>query len=424
MGLAQGPTATVPRAEGGFGYTGLGEKRGIMPKRKRPRRKVSDNPRRYRVLAEQPYSVLLESPASFQVGVGSYECTVYFKPAQADPSHQRTQGGALVQIEYVSAENDMLRAAALGIQLIEDVSAGLAVVTGIPFGGVTFIQLLDLTGPDRTPFLFSVTPYHLHSNEPISDAQLSYLRGMLAHWDGLPRGERLRRAASLYRRALRQEDDLSAFQYSYMGLEALEPLLAEQHGVSAGVEESQGKCKKCGQEYVRRRTVLSGVRAYITGGTDSKSKHADRQSEWKLINDLRQKQVHSLEDLEDLYSEARSALPAAAHFLHDAICCLSHQHNLESPAFSMPRGERQIVFQGIAEPAIPDSLEQCRPIVEFKALEWTPHKEYRYVPELRFCHNRPGCDVGGRFFWLLAPVRLASEDDLVPADFETGEESV
>jgi hypothetical protein len=376
------------------------------------------------VLAEQSYSVLLENPASFQVTVGSHPCTVFFKPAQLDPSRQRTQGGALVHAEYVSDESDMLRAAALGIRLVEDVSAGLAVVTGVPFGGVTFIQLLDVTDPDRTPFLFTVTPYHLHSNEPISDPQLSCLQGMLAHWDGLPRGGRLRRAASLYRRALQQQDDLSAFQYNYMGLEALEPLLAEQQGVSAGVEETKGKCQKCGEEFVKRRTVLNGVRTYIRGGTRSEVKYPDREHEWKVINDLRQKQVHSLEDLEDLYSDARSILPAVAHFLHDAICCLSHEHSLESPEFSLVRGARQMIFKGTAEPAIPDSVEECRPIVELQPLKWTAHPEHGYIPEIRFLHNRPGVSIGGQFFWLSAPLELASEADLEGADFETGDESV
>lgn len=383
-----------------------------------------DNPRRYRVLAEQSYSVLLESPAPFQVTIGGYPCTVFIKPAHLDPSRQRAQGGALVHLEFTSDEGDILRAAALGTRLIEDVSAGLAVVTGVPFGGVRFIQFLNLTDPDRTPFLFAVTPYHFHSDKPINDAQLSCLRGMLAHWDGLPRGGRLRRAANLYRRALQQQDDLSAFQYSYMGLEALEPVLAEQQGVTAGVEESKGRCRKCGEGFVKRTTVLNGVRAYIRGETSSEPTSPNREREWKLINDLRQKLVHSLEDLEDLYSGARSILPAIAHFLHDAICCLSHEHNLESPEFSLPRGARQVVFEGTAEPAIPDSLEECRLVVAFQELRWAVHREHGYVPELRFLNNRPGVDLGGRFFWLSAPLQLASEADLAPANLETGHETM
>jgi len=207
-------------------------------------------------------------------------------------------------------------------------------------------------------------------------------------------GGRLRRAAGLYRRALQEQqtDDLSAFQYGYMGLEALEPALAEQMGVSSGVEETKGKCRACGAEFIRRKTMLAGVRAYIMGNNHPSTAGSHRETEWKGINDLRQNQFHSLRDPEDLYADARAVVPAAAHFLHDAICCLSHAHDLEEPTFWLERGAR-ILLRGDSEPAIDDPLEECRPVAGFREVRWTVDREFGYVPEVRFVHNRPGANI-------------------------------
>jgi hypothetical protein len=60
-----------------------------------------------------------------------------------------------------------------------------------------------------------------------------------------------------------EDDDVSSFQQAYMGLEALEPALAEQIGVTSGSEETKGNCEACGAEFTRRRTVLNGVRVFI-----------------------------------------------------------------------------------------------------------------------------------------------------------------
>jgi len=81
-----------------------------------------------------------------------------------------------------------------------------------------------------------------------------------------------------------------------------------------------------------------------------------------------------------------------------------------------------MVFKGTTKPAIGDRVEDCLPVVQLKEVVWVKHQEYGYVPEIHFLHNRPGVDIG--VFWLSAPLKLASEDDLEPARFETGGEPV
>jgi hypothetical protein len=229
----------------------------------------------------------------------------------------------------------------------------------------------------------------------------------------------LRRAAGLYRRSLQEDDDVSSFQEAYMGLEALEPPLAEQIGVSSGSEEAKGKCGSCGAEFVRRRTVLNGVRAYIRG-----AKHPDaalsaqREKEWKQINALRHDLFHSLADFEKLRSEARAVVAAAAHYLHDAICCLSHAHNLEAPTYRLPKGVKRLVLKGAVEPGIHDALEECRPILTLKELGWDPHPKHGFVPRANLVHDRGNADIGGNFFWVTAPLDAATESDLEPAEYE------
>jgi hypothetical protein len=53
----------------------------------------------------------------------------------------------------------------------------------------------------------------------------------------------LRRAARLYRDAIGNFDDTSAFQEAYIGLEAMEPPLAKMVGLNPGTEEIQGECE-------------------------------------------------------------------------------------------------------------------------------------------------------------------------------------
>jgi hypothetical protein len=374
----------------------------------------------YRVLTRQAHSVGLQDPLSFPITVGQYHCKVFFKPSQDDPSLQRELGGADIQIEFESSETDLVRAAALGVSLIEDVLAGLSLVTGVPFDDVALVHLVDITVEASTPFLFLLTPHHAHSDEPVSASSIKHLQSMLAHWDHLPRGGRVRRAARLYWRMLREEDDTVSFQEAYMGLEALEPPLAELLGVPPGAEEVTGQCASCGVEYTRNRTVLNGVRAYMRGAKHpDPASSAEREKEWKQINKLRQDIFHSLEDIGKIRAKSHNVLVAAAHHLHDAICCLSHTHDLESPTFRMRRGATQLLLKGTVEPGIQDTLEECRPVLTLKEKGWDPHPEHGFVPLFNIVHDGERGDIGGNWFWLRKPLDLASQADLDPANFES-----
>jgi hypothetical protein len=88
---------------------------------------------------------------------------------------------------------------------------GLAVV-GVPFGGVDLVHLVDITGKEEAPFLFLLTPRHLHSDNPVRASNIAHLQSMLAHWDHLPKGGRLRRGARLYWRIYRKKTMFSPFR--------------------------------------------------------------------------------------------------------------------------------------------------------------------------------------------------------------------
>ena len=379
----------------------------------------SEKLRRYRVLTHQQHSVALHGPAPCSVTIVEFACRVVFRPSQTEPSLQRTQGGTLIQMEFEAAEPDPLRAASLGCRLTEDVLAGLALVTGEPFGDVTFVHLVDITNNTTTSFVFLLAPRHLHTDRLINGSDISHLRSMLAHWDHLPKGGRLRRAAALYQRALREDDDVSSFQLTYMGLEALEPPLAEQLGVTSGSEETKGNCETCGAEFTRRRTVLNGVRAYIRGATHPDPASTEqREKEWKQINGLRQDLFHSLADIEKLSSKSRTVVAAAAHYLHDALCCLSHAHDLEAATYRLPRSAKHVIMMGTIEPGIQDALEECRPVITLKELGWDRHPKHGFVPRANLVHDRSNADIGGEFFWLTAPLDVATESDLRTAAYE------
>jgi hypothetical protein len=383
-------------------------------------KKKAQGPRKYRVLTRQAHSVGLQDPLSFPITVGQYDCKVFFKPSRDDPSLQRELGGAGIQVEFEASETDLVRAAALGVSLIEDVLAGLSVVTGVPFGDVALVHLVDITLKAQTPFLFLLTPHHAHSDEPVSALSIKHLQSMLAHWDHLPKGGRVRRAARLYWRMLREKDDTVSFQEAYMGLEALEPPLAELLDVPSGSEEVTGKCDSCGVEYTRKRTVLNGVRAYIRGAKHpDPASSAEREKEWKQINKLRQDIFHSLEDVGKIRAKSYDVLVAAAHHLHDAICCLSHTHDLESQTYRMRRGATQLLLKGTVEPGIQDTLEECRSVLTLKEKGWDPHPEHGFVPLFNIVHDREGADIGGIWYWLRKPLDLATQADLDPANFES-----
>jgi hypothetical protein len=75
---------------------------------------------------------------------------------------------------------------------------------------------------------------------------------------------------------------------------------------------------------------------------------------------------------------------------------------------------------GTTKPGIHDALEDCRPVVDLNEVGWDSHPDHGFVPSIHFRHDRTGVDIAGRFCWLQVTLRLASEANLIPADFETG----
>lgn len=174
-----------------------------------------------------------------------------------------------------------------------------------------------------------------------------------------------------------------------------------------------------GVEYEKRRTVLNGVRAYITRPEHRNGKKA-RDRDWKVVNELRHDLFHSRRDLQALLSRALNALPAVLHFLHDAICCASHAHDLEVPTYQVPRNRSRLVFVGNSEPGIDDAIEECRLVVESLEVVWIRHPEHQCLPEVHFVKSRPALDIGGQFYQLPVPLECEPEACLERLSIEAG----
>jgi len=203
-----------------------------------------------------------------------------------------------------------------------------------------------------------------------------------------------------------------------MGLEALEKPLADAIGIPHGVEEVSGQCEKCGAPYTRRKTVLAGVRGYVINAPHPETAKPERKQEWREINEFRQKLFHSLLDSHELEQKASRVMPAAMHHLHDAVCCLSHEHSLESNTFKLVRRIRRLVFVGRFRTSELGPLEQWRPLVEAEHGYWVKHPQHGYVP--RFSLQSNGLkDLEGSPFWLNASLGSATKEDLVPANLES-----
>lgn len=373
---------------------------------------------RFRLLAFQPLSLTFEDPRPFELFIQSIPCRFFLRPAQTDEKAQRTHGGMFIVVDFfLTGETDLLLATNKGLDLVDDFFSGVSLVEGTTFGDVEPVEIIraDLAAPGFYNFIhFSDIPLK-HWHKPISSTTMDSVRGLLAHWDGLDSGQRLRRAARQFHKAIGIDNAIAAFQQAYIGLEALEKPLAEAIGVPPGVEIIQGKCEKCGAEFTRRRTVLAGVRAYISGEVHPGIGTPERMEEWRDINRLRQKSFHSLEGSTELDQELIKVLPAAMHYLHDAICCLSHEHTLESREFKLARGARRFVLAGRFRSAGLDSIDQWRPIIEVKDTYWVHHPQHGSVPEIHFSNHK---EIEAAVFWIDAPLKSALENHLVPANFE------
>jgi hypothetical protein len=375
---------------------------------------------RFRLLAFQPLSVTVDQLTSFDMTIRGILCRLTLRVTHLEESAQRTHGGTNVGIEFsLTKETDFLRATQQGLDLLEDFFSALTLVDGINFRKVVPLQLicLDQTKRQEYSIIHFLSLALQHWTEPISKSTIDAVRGILAHWDGLDSGKRLRRAARQYQSASRGDGDVIAFQHAYMGLEALEKPLAAILGIEAGVETVRGKCDACGVEFIRRRTVLAGVRAYILGELHPNVPIPERKRDWKKINELRQDLFHSLKDIDSVEQKASEITPAAMHYLHDALCCLSHAHDLENDTFRMGRGLRQLVFVGQFRADNLSLLEDWEPLFSTEDGIWSEHPEYGFVPSFQIS-NAGLRDLSGFFFWLDSSLRQATKDGIELANWE------
>ena len=372
------------------------------------------NETNFRFLAFQPISLTLQDPKPFKLSIQQMPCCISLRNLNVDDVVQRTKGGMFIVIDFsLKNETDMIRATNRGLGLIEDFLSAVSLAEGAMFSEVEPIQIIryEKAKKQRYSMIHYLNLSLKHFYKPISTATLLEIRSLLAHWDGLDSGKRLRRAARQFQKAKNTRDVLLAFQHAYMGLEAMDKPLADAQRIPSGVEEIKGKCDHCGKEYVKKRSALAGVQSYIYGdfhrGTDS----SERREEWKKINELRHILFHSLQDTDEFVQRVETALPAAMHYLHDSICCMSHSHSLESNRFELFRGVIRHVFRGqFSSPPI-GAIDKWIPLFEVKVGSWKPHPEFGSVPEFSSKNNGIK-DLEIAAFYLAGQIDTASESDL------------
>ena len=278
-------------------------------------------------------------------------------------------------------------------------------------------NLAGATAEAECEFLIVKNLPVLHWGKPISGADIAKVKHLLAHWDGLDDGHRLRRAALQYREAIGTADDASAFQEAYMGLEAMEPPLAKAIGLTPGTEEVKGKCESCGHEFTRKRTTLVGVRAFVLDAPDVSQAEPDRAKDWKLINKLRTDLVHGLTDQDALEDRPHRALLAAMHHLHAAICLTSHAKELVTDKFLLARGGPTYVIWGAYTGASWGPLHEWGQALEFSEFSWVAHEQYGHVPQISF-KNEGIKNLQLGVAQLRDPLAFATMDSITPVRTE------
>src|SRR6266508_204343 len=235
----------------------------------------------FRLVTWQSLSLVFETKKPFELSIQQIRCRMAVRPEQPDEPTQRALGGSLVSIDFdLPTSTDLLRAVHQGVDLVEDFLSAVALVEGATLRAVEPLQMAPADTPPKYTFVGFLPITYNHWDNPALASTLQRVSRLVAHWNGLDTGTRLRRAARHFRQAIGAPYNLTAFQYAYMGLEAMETPLAQAMGIPPGVEESQGKCESCGAVYTRRRTVLSGARAYVHGGIHPDTASSQRKKEW------------------------------------------------------------------------------------------------------------------------------------------------
>lgn len=395
-----------------------------MSKKSRKNRKMGGKTSRrlatFRVLVKQALSIDVSKRVE-DIEIQGVKCRIAIKPAHGDLATQRELGGSTLAVEFEEAlDFDLVMAARNGFELIEDFLSAITVVSGTTFAPSEIVQVARLgdgrkNNCDFVQFLpLSVRHWH----QEISDDKLRSARKLLAHWDGLENGHRLRRAARRYRFASGTMDDVSAFLEAYTGLEAMEKPLATAAGLPPGSEEVKGSCAECGHGYVRKRTALVGVRAFVHRTVELEKADEHHASDWKLMNNLRNDLTHGLVDENQLKERPINALTAAMHYLHDAICNCSHCTELASAQYKLARGPVEFVLVGRYTVSSWPALEDWSQILERPAFKWVRHTDYRdLIPELHF-HFEGHEDLGVWPGRMRKPLAVASMEDIGPQNYE------
>lgn len=349
----------------------------------------------YRVLAYQPLSVNIAPQVLEDLSIQKTLCKISIRSAQADAVEQLQTGGSVLAIEFESDANaDLIEAARQGSSLLEDFLSAIALVNGSTLKPTKLLQVsrFGAEAADECEFVIFMQLPVRHWSKPIDAETIADTKKLLAHWDGLESGHRLRRAALQYREAIGNLDDVAAFQEAYIGLESMEPPLAKAVGLQPGTEEVRGSCESCKHEFVRKKTTLVGVRNFVLNSKDLDSAEEGRRSDWKLINKLRNDLMHGLVDPEDLDDRPHRALLATMHHLHAAICVSSHADALVSERYLLARGGPMYLILGSYNTSHLPSLGQWGAIVETTEFDWVSHEKYGFVPQISIKNKNDGMD--------------------------------
>jgi hypothetical protein len=383
---------------------------------------VEDSPASaFRVLARQPLSLDVDGGAVMNVEIQGVDCLIAVEASHSDEAKQKELGGSTLAIEFLSHPDlDLFDAARAGLELIEDFLSAVTVVSGTTFAHSELLQVARRDQREGANCEFAIhLPLPLkHWHERISEGKLSSVRNLLAHWDGLESGHRLRRAARNYRSAAGNPDHVSAFQQAYVGLEVLEKPLATMAGFKKhGTEEVTGTCENCGHEYNRNRTVLVGVRAFVHGDVDPKAAEAGRKADWKLMNNLRNDLAHGLVDDDELGDRPTRGLTTAMHYLHHAICVSSHAHDLTSDRYVLARGGREYVLMGRYTAGEWPPLSDWRQVVDISDFTWVRHATHGLVPQT-VVNVKGIADLEVYVGRLRKPIAMATVEDIEPTPIE------
>ena len=374
----------------------------------------------FRVLAYQPLSVGIEPQDLGAFSIQRTSCRIAVRARHDGRPAQLASGGSDIAIEFQGdSHEDLIAAARRGLALIEDFLSAISVVSGVTFANSELIQVACTGGhrADSCEFLiFKELPLN-HWAPPITGANIATARDLLAHWDGLTDGHRLRRAALQYREAIGNRDDSSAFQEAYIGLETMEPPLARMANLTPGTEEVKGACDACGVEFTRKRTTLVGVRAFVLAELDPKCAEAGRTADWKLINGLRNDLMHGLADSTKVGRRAHGGLLACMAHLHHAICTASHAHELVTDKFHLARGGPTYVLSGIYAAATWPILENWGPLILTGQFSWVQHERFGFVPQLALISNGLS-DLQMAVMKLAEPLSFATIDSLRHVNIE------